>query len=185
MKKLLGVIALLFVITQTGIHAQALKQFSAVVQPKAADSKCYLSLQKGSVFAEKEAIGVKSEIDFVYQYSASGGGSVKKEIKKEFYNMSGKDIDLPAALTGTKTGIVALSWDKDLVDKCNTVADLKRMTASYNKNSFSFYATFCSNSTGDIDTHYYIFMLENGKMGIMELDKAEGNDVAIKVKMEP
>lgn len=184
MKKFIAVLALIIIGLQAGASAQALKQFSAVVQPKGPESKCYLSLQRGAAFTEKEAIGVKNEIDFVYQYSASGD-AVKKEIKKEFYNMSGKDIELPADLKGTKTGIVALSWDKTLVDKCNTVADLKRMTGSYTPNSFSFYATFCSNGTGDIDNHYYIFRLENGKMGIMELDKAAGNDVAIKVKMEP
>src|SRR5262245_15227608 len=129
-------------------QGEALKNVSFTMKPGS-----YLDLHGGKAYAEKEAAAHKADLDFVYLVSRDGAS-----VKRELYDLSGKDTKLPPEVLGNKAGIVALSWADDLVAKCKSTADLKRMTSSYTKSSFSFYATVSSNRTGDLDSRRFIFL---------------------------
>jgi len=99
--------------------------------------------------------------------------------------MSAKSSVVPENLQGTTTGIVAISWDKDLWNKCITVADLKRMAGHITNNSFSFYSVIANNHTGEINYPCFIFQLASGKRGVMYITKAGNNALRVMVKLEP
>jgi hypothetical protein len=160
-------------------QAQPLQTFSLTVQPDVSKGKAFISIGKQAVYAESEAAANKSNIDFMYALSVSGQDTVK-----EFYSMSGKSSIVPEKMQGTQTGINAISWDKDEWNKCKTSADLKRMAGHITNNSFSFYAVVANNHTGSINYHCFIFQLANGKRGVLYVDKGNGNELKIIVKVE-
>lgn len=153
----------------------ALLSFTLTVKPGA-----YVSLHEGKAYAEKEATAHKADLDFVYLVAKAGDS-----IKKEFYNLSGKDTKLIAEVLGTKAGIVALTWDDDLAAKCKTLADLKRMTGSYSPNSFSFYGTLANNRSGDLDNKRYIFLDAHERMGFFTAKRGDGDDLILDVRITP
>ena len=155
--------------------AAALKVLSLTVKPGT-----YLSLHGGKVLAAKEAAALKDDLDFVYLASREGG-----YLKREFFNLSGKDTQLPAELLGTRAGIVALSWDDDLVAKCKTVDDLKRMTGSYTANSFSFAATVSNNRSGELENKRFIFLDARGRMGLFTVKPGTGDDLTLDIRIMP
>lgn len=160
-------------------QAQPLKTFTLTVQPDVSKGKAFISIGKQAVYAEADAAANKNSIDFMYTLSTSGQDTVK-----ELYNMSGKSSIVPEKLQGTQTGINAISWDKDEWNKCKTSADLKRMAGHISNNSFSFYALLANNHNGSINNHCFIFQLANGKRGVLYVDKGNGNDLTIMVKVE-
>lgn len=160
---------------------QKLVRMAVTLQPKSSSGLCYVSLRKGKAYTEKEAIANKADIDFVYQTTQDG-----KNIKREFYNLSGKDIELPPDLAGsTVAGLTPLSWDESLVDKCNTTADWERMAGSYTNNSFTFYGTFANNDNGAVEKNLWAFQDAKGKRGLFKLTKGEDESVKLDVKMQP
>jgi hypothetical protein len=146
--------------------AEELKPVSLTVKPGS-----YVDLHGGKVYAANEAAAHKADLDFVYLASRSGG-----HVKRELFDLSGKDTALPPEVLGTKAGIVALTWDDALIAKCKTTADLKRMTGSYSKNSFSFAATISNNRTGDLESDRFIVLDRAGRMGFFTV-KAGPDDV--------
>jgi hypothetical protein len=159
---------------ETEKKADPLLSFSVTLKPQS-----YLSLHTGKVYSEAEAPAHKADLDFVYLVNRDDGN-----IKRELYNLSGKDTKLPAEVLGTKAGIVALGWDDDLVAKCVSVADLKRMTGSYTANSFSFYGTLGSSKTGEIENKRFIFTDAQGRMGFFTA-KLDGDDLQLDIKITP
>lgn len=153
----------------------ALLSFTVTVKPGA-----YVSLHEGKAYAEKEAAAHKADLDFVYLVAKDSGS-----FKKEFYNLSGKDTKLPPEVLGTKAGIVALTWDDDLVAKCKTIADLKRMTGSYTANSFSFYGTLANNRSGDLENKRFIFLDAHERMGFFTAKRSDGDELIIDVRITP
>jgi hypothetical protein len=158
-----------------GPVAGALLNFSLTVRPRT-----YLSLHEGKVYSEQEGGAHQASLDFVYLASREGG-----YIKRELYNLSGKDTKLPPEVLGTKAGIVALSWSDDLVAKCKTTADLKRMTGSYTANSFSFYAVVTNNRTGDLENKRFIFLDAQGRMGLFTVKQGADDDLVLEGKITP
>lgn len=152
-----------------------LRTFSFTVKPGS-----YLSLHEGKAYTEKEAPAHKADLDFVYLAARDGGN-----IKREFYDLSGKDTKLPPEVLGNKAGIVALSWDDDLVAKCRTTADLARMTSTYTANSFSFFAVVTNNRTGDIENRRFIFRDARERMGLFTVKLGAGDDLLIEGKITP
>jgi hypothetical protein len=156
--------------------ADALKTHTITVQPRS-----YVSLHEGKAYPEAEAAAHKADLDFVYVVAQDAGST-----KRELYNLSGKDVQLPAELVGpSSAGIVALTWDDDLLAKCKTVSDLKRMTGSYTANSFSFYGTLANNKTGDLDQKKFIFLDAKGRMGVFTVKRGEGDALVLDVKIMP
>lgn len=155
--------------------AQKLTEFSQTMQPGS-----YISISNKQVYTETSAAAAKQSLDFIYSMKRDGRDTVK-----EFYNMSNKSSVVPEKLQGTSTAIVALSWDKDLFNKCTTVADLKRMAGHVTNNGFSFYAGIANNHVGDINNPCFIFQLASGKRGIIWVTKAENNAIRVVVRQEP
>ena len=162
-----------------GAAAGSLLTFTVSVKPRGAGA-AYLSLHEGKSYEEKDAAAHKADLDFVYLLGHDGSST-----KKELYNLSGKDTQLPAEVLGTKAGIIELSWDDDLVAKCKTVADLKRMTGSYTPNSFTFWATLANNATGALDHKRYIFLDAHGRMGLFTAKAGAGDELVLDVKITP
>jgi len=155
--------------------APALLSHSITVKPGE-----YVSLHTGKAYGAGDAAAHKDELDFVYLVANDGG-----TIKKEFYNLSGKDTKLPAEVLGTHAGIVALTWDDELVAKCKTVADLKRMTGSYTANSFSFYGIAGSNPQGYIQNKRFMFLDAKERMGFFTIKPRDGDALALEVRITP
>ena len=155
--------------------AEALKTFSVVLKPGS-----YVDLHGGKVYTEKEAPAHRSDLDFVYLASRAGG-----YVKRELFDLSGKDTSLPPDVLGTKAGIVALTWDDDLVAKCRTTADLKRMTGSYSASSFAFAGTISNNRTGDVENRRFIFLDRAGRMGIFTLKVGADDQLQLEGKITP
>jgi len=160
--------------------AQKLTEFTQTLQPDVSKGKAYISITNKQVYTAGEAATVKQSLDLLYTLRVDGRDTIK-----ELYNMSGKSSLVPENLQGTATGIVAISWDKDLWNKCVTVADLKRMTTHITNNSFSFYAVIANNHTGEINYPCFIFQLPSGKRGVMWITGAGNNALRIAVKYEP
>lgn len=155
--------------------AEPLRAISLTIKPGS-----YLDLHGGKAYTEKEAAAHKADLDFVYLASREGGS-----VKRELFDLSGKDTKLPPEVLGNQAGIVALTWGDDLVAKCKTTADLKRMTGSYTASSFSFYATVSSNRTGDLDSRRFIFTDRKGRMGIFTVKAGAGDDLQLEGKITP
>jgi hypothetical protein len=159
--------------------ADALATFTISIKPRGA-GPAYVNLHDGKAYEEKEAAAHKADLDFVYLVTRDASS-----VKRELFNLSGKDTQLAAEVLGTQAGIVALSWDDDLVAKCVTVADLKRMTGSYTPNSFSFYGTLANNAKGELDNKRYIFLDSHGRMGIFTIKQGAGDELILEVKITP
>lgn len=140
----------------------------------------YLCLHSGQALPEREAAARKDDLDFVYLAVRDGG-----YLRREFFNLSGKDTQLPAGVLGTRAGIVALGWDDDLVARCRTTDDLKRMTGSYTANSFSFAATVSNNRTGDLENRRFIFLDARGRMGLFTVKPGAGDDLTLDILITP
>jgi hypothetical protein len=157
----------------------ALKTHSITLQPRGS-GPAYVSLHAGKAYDEKDAAAHKADLDFVYLLTRDASS-----VKRELYDLSGHDTQLPPEVVGAHAGIVALSWDDDLVAKCKTVADLKRMTGSYTANSFSFYGTMANNAKGELDNKRYIFLDSHGRMGLFTIKQGEGDALVLEVKITP
>ncbi len=138
----------------------------------------YVSLHAGKAYTAEEAVAHKAELDFVYLVKREGS-----TVKRELYNLSGKDTTLPADVIGTKSGIVSLSWDDDQVAKCKSVPDLKRMAGGYTPNSFTFYATLANNQTGAVDQKRFIFSDVQERMGFFTAKLGAGDELILDVKI--
>ena len=98
--------------------------------------------------------------------------------------MNSKSEAVPNKLQGTQSGIVAISWDIDLWNKCKTVADLNRMAGHITNNSFSHHAEIANIHTGEINYPCFIFQTTEGKRGVMYAQKKVRNEIKITVKKE-
>ena len=158
--------------------ATPLAAFKITLQPRG-DGPAYVSLHQGKAYDEKEAAAHKADLDFVYLVQRSPGS-----VKRDLYNLSGKDTSLPAEVLGSTAAIVALSWDDDTVARCKTVADLQRMTGTYTANSFSFFGNLGDNAKGELENKRYIFLDAHGRMGFFSL-KLEGDALILEGRMVP
>ena len=172
MKKIIIAIGCFIIVISSA--AQNLKTFTLTIQPKS-----YVSIEKQKAFTETEAAAVKESIDFLYATHSFG-----KDTVKEFTNMSSKSEAVPKTIQGTQSGIVAISWDIDLWNKCKTVADLNRMAGHITNNSFSYHAEMANNHTGEINYPIFIFKTMDGKRGVMYVQKGLGSEIKITVKKE-
>lgn len=173
MKKL--VLSIIVLISVFSANAQKLAEFSLTMPHHS-----YISITNKQVYTETQAAAARAALDFLYSVKPDG-----KDTVRTFYNMSSKSDPVPENLRGTTTGVVAISWDKDLFNSCKTVADLKRMAGHITHNSFSFYAIISNNHTGMINYSCFIFQLASGKRGVMYIEKAGSNGLGLKIKMEP
>lgn len=165
--------------TSAAAKGDTLLTFTISLKPRGA-GPAYVSLHEGKAYDEKDAAAHKAELDFVYLVTRDASS-----VKRELYNLSGKDTQLPPGLLGTQAGIVALSWDDELVAKCKGVADLKRMTMSYTPNSFSFYGTLANNAKGELDHKRYIFLDSHGRMGLFTAKLGADDELILDVKITP
>jgi hypothetical protein len=159
--------------------ADALVQHTITIAPRG-QGAAYINLHDGKAYEEKDAAAHKDELDFVYLVTKD-----PNNIERDLYDLSGHDTHLPAEVVGGHAGIVSLGWDDDLIAKCKTVADLKRMAGSYTVNSFSFFANMASNPKGELDHKSYIFLDGHGRMGIFTLKQGEGDTLVLQVKITP
>ncbi|MBL0337486.1 MAG: hypothetical protein IPP73_19870 [Chitinophagaceae bacterium] len=155
-------------------HAQLLNSFTLNMH---ADSLSYLSIKNKKAYTTAEAGAVKADLDLGLFGTPSG-----KLIVTEWYNLKPDNEKVPAALTGTTTKIVALSFDRDQFDKCKTAADLKRMTGYLTTNSFSHFAVIRNSS------EYYqrCFIVEtmDGKRGLLFVTDTVNGQLKVEMKME-
>lgn len=151
--------------------AQLLSEFKVTMQ---AGQASYLSLDNKTAYAEGQAVAVKTKLDLVLMADSS-----KQLI--EWYNLRTENDNLPAGVTGTRTGIVGISFDKDQFEKCRSRNDLDRMTGHITANSFSHFAVI---SEGD-HTRYSCFLLrrENGSKVLMWVEAAANGKLSVTVKM--
>lgn len=156
------------------VKAQKLASFSLTLPVQG-----YVSIGNKQVYTEANAQGVKQALDFLYSLRVDGRDTIK-----EFYNMSNKASVVPENLQGTQTGIAPISWDKDLFNKCETVADMKRMAGHITNHSFSFYAVIANNHAGIINYPCLIFQLASGKRGVMYITRADNDALLVKIKVE-
>jgi hypothetical protein len=159
--------------------AEALTTHTIVLKPRG-DGPAYVSLHDGKVYDEQAAIAHKGDLDFVYLVTREPGS-----IKRELFDLSGHDARLPPEVLGAHAGIIALSWSDDLVARCKTVADLKRMTGSYTTNSFTFYAIMADNAKGELDQKRYIFLDSHDRMGLFTIKQGDGDTLILDVKITP
>jgi hypothetical protein len=157
--------------------ADPLKAFSVSLKPKAA---AYASLHAGKAYTEADAVAHKADVDFLYLVTRADGS-----VKRELFNLSGKDAPIPAELVGAKAGIVALSWDDDLLAKCKTVTDLKRMAGGYNAGSFSFFVGLSNNKTGELDNKRFMFLDAQGRMGFFTAKLGADDELTLEGKITP
>jgi len=171
MKFRLSIIALF---TTIAASAQNLKTFSASMQP---DSLCYLSIKNSKAYTSAAAGDVKSLLDLgLFETKADKVSII------EWYNLKTDNEKVPASLTGTKTKVAAISFDRDQFDKCKTAADLKRMTGYLSVNSFSHFAVV--RNSADYYQRCFIIEREDGKRGLIFVTAAGGNVFKAEVKAE-
>jgi len=171
MKFSLILIALFATITAS---AQNLKAFSATMKP---DSLCYLSIKNSKAYTSDAAGDIKSLLDLgLFETKADKSSII------EWYNLKPDNEKVPAALTGTKTKVAAISFDRDQFDKCKTAADLKRMTGYISTNSLSHFAVVRNSS--DYYQRCFIIEREDGKLGLIYVTAAGGNAFKVEVKAE-
>lgn len=169
MNKLI-LVAIVFISTAFCCMTQPLENFKVAIQAGDAGQKKYLSISQKKAFSREEAKTHKDVIDFALIMSKDGN-----EKTTAWYNLSGKDSKVPAELTGTATGINAISIDRDQFEKCNSTADLQRMTGHITNNSFSFYATISNKASEAVLYPCFIFQWPNGQRGLIWVD-ADGED---------
>lgn len=155
------------------LFAQNLKSFTATMRP---DSLCYLSIANGKAYTSGQAVDVKKVLDL---------GLFERMDDKipttEWYNLKDDNEKAPEALWGTATRVAAISFDRDQFVKCQTVADLKRMTGYLSTNSFSHFAVL--RNSADSYQRCFIVERENGKRGLIFVTAA-GKNWKVEVKTE-
>ena len=155
LKKIIS--AILFTVFFTAAQAQALTKFDLTIHT---DSASFISITAKKVWSKQAATAHKQQLQLAVVPTTDGFGQ-----HLEWYNLSGKDNKTPDALNGTHTGIAAISFDKELFDKCNSSADLARMAGHVTKNSFSHFAVIGHDKK--ITQHCFIIEMENGKRGLV------------------
>lgn len=142
------------------------------------DSISFISLTAKKVCSKSTAAAYKKQLQLSVIPVADAFGK-----RLEWYNLSGKDNKTPDALNGNNTGIVAISFDRDLFEKCNTTADLARMAGHITKNSLSHFAVI--EQDGKLTQRCFIIEMENGKRGLIYIDKVNDNTITATFKIEP
>ncbi|HEX7846841.1 MAG TPA: hypothetical protein VF476_13650 [Chitinophagaceae bacterium] len=148
---------------------QPLQQFTVTVD----SNKSFLSLSHKKAFTANEAVTVKDALNIALVFS--------NELI-EWYNMEKRHEKVPPGLTGTKTGIAAISFDREQFDQCKTSADLKRMTGHITKNSFSHFALIRNGSSSL--QHCFIAETQEGKRCLLFVTVINGNSFKVEVKSE-
>lgn len=159
--------------------AQALESFTATLQTSETGGRNYLSIANKKTYSTAEAKSNKTAIDIALVSTQNDG-----KLKMEWYNMSGKDGKIPEELIGTATVINALSFDKDLFDKCKTIQDLNRMTGHITKNAFSHFASVSDDVQKGINYHCFIIQFENGKRALLWLETSDNHAYKVTVKVQ-
>lgn len=157
----------------TGGNSQQLTSFTVTMHP---DSISYLSISKKQVYTESEAADIKTSLDFALIFTKDAFSP-----KLEWYNLSGKDGNIPGNLTGTAARINALSFDREQFDKCKTAKDLNRMTGHITSNSFSHYASV-SHTKDAINQHCFLAESTNGKRVLIWISKDVDHGYKVEVK---
>ena len=175
MKNRIALFFCLFILSGASF-AQPLNVFSITMHPT---GKSYLSIANKKVYTADEAMDVKSAIDLGLFLTDDATSP-----KLEWYNLSGKDGKVPEKLVGTSAKIIALSFDRELFDKCKTSEDLKRMTGHLTPNSFSHFAVV-SHTKNEINYHCFIAETINGKRALLWISKDANNGYKIEIKQQP
>ncbi len=173
MKKLIITSSFLFLLILSAV-GQPLQAFTVDM---AAGQKVYLGLKDKKAFSAGEATAVKERLDLALVTSKEDN----KEIL-EWYNMEMRHEKVPMELAGNKTGISAISFDRDQFEKCKTAADLRRMTGHLNKNSFSHFAVI-RNGSGPWQ-HCFIAETSDGKRALIYVSPGENGIMKVEVKSE-
>lgn len=156
------------------ICAQPLKAFSLTLHY---DSLPYLSLKNKKVYSASGAEAVKTDVDLSLVVTRDDSKSTW-----EWYNLKMDNEKVPENLTGSRTGIVAVSFDREQFDKCKTAADLDRMTGHMTANSFSHFAVIGSN--GQISNPCFLARMESGKKALIYVTVINGMRCGITVKLQ-
>lgn len=156
------------------LFAQNLKSFSVTMSP---DTLPYLSIKNSKAYNHGAAGDVKAELDLGLFETKSGKISVL-----EWFNLKPDNERVPATLTGTKTKVAAISFDREQFDKCKTAADLKRMTGYVSTNSLANFAVV--RNSNDYYQRCFIIEREDGKRGLIFVTTAGGNTLKVEVKGE-
>jgi hypothetical protein len=156
------------------ICGQNLKVFTVNMK---ADSLCYLSLKNNKAYTSATVAAVKDEVDLGLFRTLADKNDVL-----EWYNLRKDNDKVPAHLTGTNTGVVAISFDRDQFDKCKTIADLSRMTGYMTRNSFSHFAVIRNSSS----SYQRCFIAETAekKRALIYVTINPGNSITTEVKTE-
>jgi len=170
--------ALLFLFCVLPGTAQKLVPFTVNLQPKDKVNS-YLSIAQQKVYTPAEAKSNKAAVDIALVITESGNRQVM-----EWYNMTGKDNKIPEELRGTATGIAALSWDKELFEKCTTSEDLKRMTGHITNNSFVHFGSITDDIAAGVKYHCFLLQMENGKRALLWLEAADGSNFKAMLKAQ-
>lgn len=168
---------LLFIgfIFTTSLAGQPLKTFTVTMYP---DSNRYISIKNMKTYNENNAVDVKALLDLALVLTSD-----ENKNTLEWYNLKPDNEKVPESLTGTKTGIVTMSFDKDQFDKCKTAADIDRMTGHISKNSFSHFAVIGHN--GKAEYPCSLFLLESGKKGLIYVTGMNEKGIQVAVKVQP
>jgi hypothetical protein len=158
--------------------AQKLTPFTVTLQAKDAVNS-YLSIGQQKAYAPAEAKNNKAAVDIALIITQSGNRQVM-----EWYNMTGKDDKIPEELRGTATGIAALSWDKELFEKCNTSQDLQRMTGHITNNSFVHFGSVTDDLAAGVKYHCFLLQMENGKRALLWLEAGDADNFKAMVKAQ-
>jgi hypothetical protein len=169
------IISALFLIAGfTAAKSQALTKFDLTIRT---DSASFISITAKKVWSKQAAAAHRQQLELAVISSADGFGQ-----HLEWYNLSGKDNKTPAALNGTSTGIAAISFDKEQFDKCNSNADLARMTGHITKNSFSHFAVISNDKK--LTQHCFIIEMENGKRGLIYVTEETAGTIKAVFKIQ-
>lgn len=166
---------LISLLTTITLAAQNLKTFSVTMLP---DSNRYISIKNMKTYNENDAVDVKALLDLALVLTSD-----ENKNTLEWYNLKPDNEKVPESLTGTKTGIVTMSFDKDQFDKCKTAADIDRMTGHISKNSFSHFAVIGYN--GKAEYPCSLFLQETGKKGLIYVTGMNGKGIQVAVKVQP
>jgi len=167
-------LTLLALLASATLFAQNLKSFTVTMSP---DTASYLSIKNSKAYNSGAAGDVKSVLDFGLFETKGSKISVL-----EWFNLKPDNERVPALLTGTKTKIAAISFDRDQFDKCKTAADLKRMTGYVSTNSLANFAVV--RNSNDYYQRCFITEREDGKRGLMFVTTVGDNTIKVEVKGE-
>jgi hypothetical protein len=173
MKKIFIVIllALLGFLLSFSLNAQPLSQFAVTMQTGKA---AYLSLDNKQAYAEGDAVAFKTKLDLALMTDSS-------QQLLEWYNLRMENENIPAAVKGTHTGVVGISFDKDQFDNCKSMQDLERMTSHITARSFSHFAIISEGR----NTRYRCFLLrrEDGRKVLLWVEQQTANQLSVIIKM--